>query len=171
MSGDRRLSRRNFICGQIKPAAQKVRPPWTSETRIQEECERCGHCAERCPQGIIALDEAGLPWVNFDAGECTFCAACAEICPADVFTQTTDRPWTLQLSLAPGCLAAAGVFCRSCGDACPERAIRFEVKLGGVAALRIDEDACTGCGACISVCPRNVLSLKPASKQEAAAHG
>lgn len=161
MAPETKLNRRNFIHGQIKPPRQPVRPPWSSETSIREHCETCGFCAKQCPEGIIVLNKTGFPQVDFSRGECTFCEACAKSCPADVFSRTEHRPWTLALSLVQGCFAAEGIFCRSCGDACPERAIRFEAKLGGIAALRIDDDACTGCGACISVCPRDVLSLTP----------
>lgn len=171
MGTETRLSRRHFLRGQIKPPPQPVRPPWSSEISVREHCETCGLCAEHCPEGIIVLDKTGLPQIDFNRGECTFCEACAKVCPADVFSQTEDRPWALELSLAQGCFAAEGVFCRSCGDACPERAIRFEVKLGGIAALRIDENACTGCGACVSVCPRNVLSLIPQDEYEDTAYG
>lgn len=31
--------------------------------------------------------------------------------------------------------------------------------LSGVATLRLDTDACTGCGICVTVCPHQVLEL------------
>ncbi len=57
------------------------------------------------------------------------------------------------------CLARHGIVCRSCGDACEARAIRFPPRLGGVAMPLLDSDACSGCGECISVCPAVAISL------------
>jgi ferredoxin len=31
--------------------------------------------------------------------------------------------------------------------------------LGGVATVRVDGEACVGCGMCVDVCPRGVLAL------------
>ena len=57
------------------------------------------------------------------------------------------------------CLARHGVVCRSCGDACEARAIRFPPRLGGVALPTLDGEACTGCGECVAVCPAVAISL------------
>ena len=53
-----------------------------------------------------------------------------------------------------GCLGLG-----DCLDNCKFGAIRLE---NGVAV--IDDDVCTGCGACVSACPRGVISLMPKSK-------
>lgn len=155
------IDRRNFLRGRFGREPKPLRPPWSTQASILASCQSCGKCAESCPEGIIHPDRNGRPVVLFTAGECTFCGACADICPAPVFAGREEQPWDLQLSLADGCLAVEGVTCRSCGDACPEGAIKFSPRIGGAAALIIEHAGCTGCGACISVCPRDVLSLAP----------
>ncbi|WP_345938469.1 MULTISPECIES: 4Fe-4S dicluster domain-containing protein [Tistrella] len=62
-------------------------------------------------------------------------------------------PWNPVPAIGDGCLAAGGTYCRSCGDACPEGAIRFAVQLGGIAIAGISDTDRTGCGACVSTCP------------------
>jgi len=47
-----------------------------------------------------------------------------------------------------------------CLDACPFDAIRVE---DGVAV--VDEDKCTGCGMCVSACPRKLIELQPYQKK------
>jgi ferredoxin-type protein NapF len=58
------------------------------------------------------------------------------------------------------CLAARGVVCRSCGDSCPHAAIRFWPRIGGPALPEILDDACTGCGACVGVCPVSAIEVR-----------
>jgi ferredoxin-type protein NapF len=63
------------------------------------------------------------------------------------------------LAISEACLARAGVVCQSCGDACPEQAIRFTLRRGGPPLPSLDENRCTGCGACVPVCPVGAISL------------
>ena len=63
------------------------------------------------------------------------------------------------VAVSDACLARAGVVCQTCGDACPERAIRFPLRRGGPPLPTTDEDRCTGCGACVPVCPAGALAL------------
>lgn len=60
---------------------------------------------------------------------------------------------------ADRCLARLGIVCRTCGDACEPRAIRFPPRLGGVAVPVLDVEACTGCGECVQLCPAVAISL------------
>ncbi len=51
--------------------------------------------------------------------------------------------------------------CRLCVDACPLKAIRVDER-----KVAIDQEACNGCGACISVCPRRAMDYPTFSLDE-----
>jgi ferredoxin-type protein NapF len=63
------------------------------------------------------------------------------------------------IAIADACLARAGVVCQACGDACPERAIGFPLRRGGPPLPVVEEDRCTGCGACVAICPVGAVGL------------
>ncbi|WP_131112197.1 4Fe-4S dicluster domain-containing protein [Sulfuricystis thermophila] len=66
-------------------------------------------------------------------------------------------------SIGPACIAYVdNVVCRSCGDACDEQAIRFSPRLGSAALPVVLTERCTGCGACLPVCPAGAITLAPA---------
>mgnify|MGYP000853058696 CR=1 FL=1 len=50
------------------------------------------------------------------------------------------------------------VVCRSCGDACPERAIGFRQRPGAPEYPYVTA-ACNGCGACVSSCPVSAINV------------
>ena len=169
----KQTSRRDFLsrfravpATHSDPVDDVVRPPWARD--IYDRCTGCGDCAPACPEGIIAFDGKNHPVIDFTKGECTFCGACSDACAEGVFDRTADAPWTLDVDVAKTCFAENGIYCRSCGDACPETAIRIAPQLGGRARVIIDDDTCTGCGACLSACPADAISI---TRQKDTAHG
>lgn len=152
--------RRGLLAG-----APPLAPPWTDAARLLEHCTGCGACAEACPQQIIAIERGTRPVLAFDA-PCTFCAACAEACPEEVFDLTRDPPWQAVAVIGEGCLEPQGIGCRACEDACEARALRARPQLGGTALMQVDTDACTGCGACVPVCPVAAIDIRPMGPKE-----
>ncbi|GAA4897821.1 hypothetical protein GCM10023333_33960 [Ferrimonas pelagia] len=75
---------------------------------------------------MITLGSGGFPQLDFERAECTFCSACADACPEDLFLAPSLAPWPYLLSVADTCLASLAVECRSCADACEQRAIQFQ---------------------------------------------
>jgi len=57
------------------------------------------------------------------------------------------------------CLGNQKIVCRSCGDACEARAIRFKHDISATPLPVIDLDKCNYCAACISVCPTNAITM------------
>ncbi|MCK5903196.1 MAG: ferredoxin-type protein NapF [Cocleimonas sp.] len=158
------LGRRAFLRGR-SPRYNKtaIRPPWSrSIDSFIEHCTRCDDCAEACPENIIIKGDGGYPEVDFSRGECTFCKQCVEGCTADAFStknNTINSAWALQAKVLSTCLSINKVTCRSCGDHCDAGAIRFQLKVGGVAIPIIENEHCTGCGACVYVCPSKSITL------------
>ena len=62
-------------------------------------------------------------------------------------------------TISESCLAARGVYCRSCADACEEAAIRVVPALGGTVRILIDAERCTSCGDCARTCPAVAIAL------------
>ncbi|MEJ1156683.1 ferredoxin-type protein NapF [Prosthecomicrobium sp. N25] len=156
------LDRRALLFGRSRPAADPVRPPGAlPEAAFRSACDGCAACATACPAGIVRLDGGRRPILDFSQGECTFCAACTEACPTGALAAAGARPWTVRAAIGPACLAVGGVACRSCGDACGSGAIRFSPCPDGRFLPVLREEACTGCGACVSVCPAGAVAVRP----------
>ena len=151
-------SRRRFLkAGFAGPPARH--PPWALDDRFTDGCTRCLACIPACPEAIIRPGQGGLPEVEFANGACSFCGACRDACPEPIFDRSRGRPWAAGARIGEACLALRGVDYQSCRDGCPETAIRFAPAYRKPPQPRIDGDACTGCGACVSVCPAAAIDI------------
>ncbi|MCY4149538.1 MAG: ferredoxin-type protein NapF [Gammaproteobacteria bacterium] len=135
------------------------RPPWTDETAIRAHCTSCGDCRDACPEAILFEGPAGTPMLDFRSGSCTFCQACVEACSEPVFFDTAQKPWNLIAVPGESCLLMSGVSCRSCTGFCDHEALKFDLRVKPVGAIIVNSESCTGCGACISVCPSDAISM------------
>jgi len=133
--------------------------PWVEDAeQLVNNCTQCQSCITSCPEDIIVKGDGGFPVVDFSLGECTFCGQCAESCQEGVFISTSLIPWQKKAVISDACLAHQHVYCRSCGESCPEEALRFQIGINAIP--EIDLDKCNGCGACFSPCPTNAISIK-----------
>ncbi|MBO9452729.1 ferredoxin-type protein NapF [Tropicibacter sp. R16_0] len=135
------------------------RPPWSSETSIKSNCTSCSRCIEACPEAILKPGPGNTPVVDFNAGACTFCKACAEACPEPVFSDTSGPPWALVAQISDGCMLSMGIGCQLCTDICDRSALRLDLRVRPVGRIAINQDACTGCGACLPLCPTDAITL------------
>lgn len=162
--------RRAFLRIRPKPAdPAAIRPPWTSAQAVAGYCTHCGDCIAACPEGILIADRDGAPVVDFSRGGCTFCGDCAQNCSAPVFRRDLLPPWRVSVAISDRCLPRRGIVCESCRDACGDGAIRLIRSPGRAPMPEIVPERCTGCGACISVCPESAIS--PASAAGGGGHG
>ena len=160
------LSRRDLLRGRLR-APSPLRPPWAlDESRFTDACTGCGDCIAACPEQVLVRAGGGLPRFEPERGECSFCGDCAAACKAGAFDPATSPPWGIRALVGDGCLPANGVVCSSCREACPESAIR--VPPGARGAATVDADCCTGCGACVGICPTGAITLAHAPVEEAA---
>jgi len=155
------LGRRAFLRVGSRRTAEPaaIRPPWSSAQSIADHCTHCGDCIAACPERILIADRSGAPMVDFGRGGCTFCGGCADSCAAPVFDRDRAPPWQLSIAISDRCLPRHGILCESCRDACGDGAIRFARVAGKIPVPEIQRERCTGCGACVSVCPQSAISL------------
>lgn len=156
------VSRRNFLRGRVASHAPQQRPPWARpEAEFVSICTQCGDCARACPTGIIRRGDGGYPTVDFRHGECTFCGECVNRCAAKALFREAGNsaPWSKIAHIAESCIARQQVECRVCGEQCGESAIRFVPRVGGAALPMLDAARCTGCGACVALCPADAIRV------------
>jgi len=159
------LNRRGLFRGRVRPVAAEQRMPWqVAEAAFTSQCSRCEACISACPEQIVSKGDGGFPRIDFRQGECTFCQACVDACPEPVFRPVSESPWQQQAVVSEACLNPQGVMCRSCQDSCEPEAILFLPRRSVTAAPQIDSDLCSGCGACVSVCPSQAIRI--AAEQE-----
>ena len=146
---------------RISIAHEFLRPPWAiDEYDFVELCKNCSACSTACPESIIDFDSRNQPIINFNKGECTFCTDCVSVCETGALSKfITDNPWSAKVMLGNGCLAEQKTMCRSCGEVCEHRAIHFPLSASGIISPEIDTEKCTGCGACVSICPTQALNV------------
>ena len=156
-------SRRNFLRGNITDKVQTIRPPWSvAEPLFLKKCNQCNDCLDACHEKIITHDTDGYPSINFSQTGCTFCAECLETCKTGALQglrSDIEQAWNHTIRISDSCLSISGVVCRSCGDHCDERAIKFTLLTLGRTLPEINTRSCTGCGQCIAVCPANAISI------------
>ncbi len=138
-----------------------MRPPWAlPETDFLEACSRCGACHQACPENII-IPKSGYPVVDFNHGECTFCGDCAVVCETGALNYDAHAsPWYYRATVKTNCLARQGIVCQSCQDDCELMAINFHHRSALIPEPVIDVQTCTGCGACVKVCPANAITIE-----------
>jgi ferredoxin-type protein NapF len=156
------ISRRDLLRGRLKSGSSPVRPPWALR-EFADLCDRCGDCLTACPEGILVRAADGTPRVDFASGGCSFCGECVKACGPGALAfpdDSTQSPWSVTAVIDESCLSSQGVVCRSCGETCPEGAIRFCLRPAGRADPVLEADACSGCGDCFRVCPVGAISLQ-----------
>lgn len=160
------VSRRQFLRGNVTGRSTALRPPWAKvESEFLDRCDQCAECIDACPAHLIQAGSDGFPQINFSTGECDFCTACARACGTGALVYRDDPEqavWSLVASIEAECIAYRGVVCRTCGEHCEAGAIRFIPVVGRGSMPRVEVERCTGCGACVSVCPVKAMRIGPA---------
>ena len=153
--------RRDFLRGRFSDGSGALRPPWSlAESDFLDACTRCGDCVRACPTHILVAGDGGYPIVDFTRGECTFCGDCATRCASGALRRAEGKaPWSARAVISERCLARQKIECRVCGEQCAAGAIRFSPLIGGMAQPVLDQERCTGCGACLAPCPTQAIAI------------
>ena len=153
------LGRRAFL--RTKNQNDAVRLPWLKPNlAFTDKCTRCGDCKTACPEHIIQIGEGGFPEIDFSVAECSFCKECVIHCKEDLFDLTQEKAWDIKANISSSCLNAESVYCRSCAESCEAEALRFNFTTTAFVIPEVVVEDCTGCGACVSVCPARAISVK-----------
>ena len=158
------LSRRKFLQGRTA-LGPGIRPPGVSRGR-----SRCLHRLRLLRRSLSDRHHftgSLLSNARFHRWRMHVLRANArKACPEPVFSADPPRRFPHVAAISESCFAKSGIACQSCRDACPEQAIRFSPRIGGPFVPELDEDACSGCGACISVCPAGAIGVSERGKAD-----
>lgn len=162
---DRDFDEIDYSPAEWTPTSRRVpvRPPWAvGEALFVARCDGCGDCIQACQSRILLRGNGGYPELEAMLGGCDFCGECADTCTKDAFSPVEAAPWARVARLGTGCLTRLGVVCQLCGEVCEDQAIDFPLRAGpGEGALpSVDAATCSGCGACLPVCPVQSISLR-----------
>jgi ferredoxin-type protein NapG len=161
---------RNGGTAEIDEPKRYFRPPGArpNETDFLSVCQRCAHCAEACPHGVIDLlgpvagTAEGTPALHPDRNPCHWCPdfPCVQACPSGALRLGADgkAPPIGQAHLhLDTCLTGEGILCETCALYCPAnvKAVRMKNR-----QPQIDEDACVGCGLCAYHCESAPVSIR-----------
>jgi carbon-monoxide dehydrogenase iron sulfur subunit len=96
-----------------------------------------------------------------DWAKCTGCETCVDICSgrkAGVYSENASRIRVHKDEIEAAFIPLVCEQCREhpCIDVCPVDAIQYKE---GVSIFVVDEDTCTGCGACEEACPYHGIFL------------
>ncbi|WP_374511800.1 ferredoxin-type protein NapF [Niveibacterium sp.] len=158
--------RRRLLGGRHPSAAQRYLPPWAGDAQaFLQRCTRCGDCVRACPTGLLEPDVDGYPSPQFARAACSLCGDCATACAPRALDRSDGRVAFAHVAqIEAGCLALQGIECRVCGEACETSAITFRPQLRAVAQPAIDASRCSGCGACVAICPSHAVALRSPSE-------
>lgn len=139
-----------------------IRPPGALlESKFTKLCSRCGECIKACPyialQPVINASEfdRGTPCLRVGTSYCRFCAdfPCINACQTGaLILKEGPRKIGTAVPQRSKCLRVQDVGCDACKKICDKtfKAISFAGKNQEPA---IDKNVCSGCGACLVVCP------------------
>ena len=144
-------------------------PPGSKSVKdFYSHCTACQLCVSACPNGVLRPstepERLMQPEMGYEKGFCRpECTKCSELSPAGAISwisreeKTQDHIGTAHVERSL-CVAENGTLCGNCARHCPSGAIRMVNGEAGFEIPVVNEELCTGCGACEFLCPARPLS-------------
>ncbi len=142
---------------------------WTF-TVDEDACAMCGLCHRACLHGAVSWEKKQKAVI--DQAKCTGCGACLVACPEKFLAIRVDDAPDLEKSVGAAVYARSEALTKQFSGPEPKDCIRCGLcaitceKVMNIGALKMVEegieasvDICQVCGACVSVCPVNYLSI------------
>jgi ferredoxin-type protein NapF len=145
-----------------------IPPGSTGLKAFTERCTGCQLCVSTCPNQVLSSFDRGegmlQPALSFEHGFCRVnCVNCSTVCPTGAIRPiTVEEKSSTQIGRAyinyDACIVNKDkVACTSCFRNCPPKAITL-VGDGEIKTPVVDNERCTGCGACEYLCPARPFS-------------
>ena len=141
-----------------------IRPPGAQNEEIfQKLCNRCGECIRACPffslQPVFKGNQfdQGTPSLRLGEAFCRFCEdiPCIKACPTGALSAKIfqENPKIGQAKIIPAnCVRSKKTDCNKCIQKCAKHANAISASSSKDLPV-INLEKCTGCGACLLVCP------------------
>jgi len=146
--------------GRFSPKKNFVYPPYFEDIQNFSKCVECINkpCIEACEEKILEI-ENNHPVIKFGENGCTFCDECANVCELNILDisfkkEKLNAEFIINIKT---CIAWNETICFACQDVCPERCIMFKGMFNPI----VDDEKCTACGFCLSVCPAHSIEIIP----------
>jgi len=149
---------------------------WTF-TVDEEACSMCGGCYSACLQGAVNWQKKSLATIDQD--KCTGCGACYVACPDKYNAIAITKAPDLEKSIGAAVYARSELLKKEFKDQDEKNCVRCGLcaitcsKVMSIGALKMvkdgieaGQDICQVCGACVSVCPVNYLSIDQVTNKE-----
>ena len=129
------------------------------------KCDYCKLCKEVCPEDAIEV-ESDCPEpgeiksqgsIEINMGRCDHCRRCEIICPFDAIEVETPIDGEIRIieRNLPRC---DPIGCAACIKICPSKA--WYRPAHGDEKIAVRKDICFYCGACVNVCPDDVIGME-----------
>ncbi len=145
-----------------------ISPPGSiSIDHFKSLCTACHLCVTACPTHVLyptlfdyGLDGILQPKLNYDASFCNYdCNICTLICPSgailpvDVAAKKLIQIGRTHFVKEDCVVIDKKKECAACAEHCPTKAVRMVPYEGKLKLPELNNNFCTGCGACEYACP------------------